>query len=103
MKIEVNEANFMKIFSIYRSINRSHWKTPGFDEVDKIIIEKGKYEFIAGPKENWTSKLEVKNIDNEYYVNFVINENNTSDKIKNDLIILKERFLTELKLVFENG
>ena len=103
MKIELNEANFMKIFSVYRSINRSHRKTPSFDEVNKIIIEKGNYEFIAGPKENWTSKLEFKNINNECYVDFVINENNTSLKIIKHLNELREKFLIELDLIYKDG
>ncbi len=103
MKIEFNEGNFMKIFGIYRSINKSHWKTPVFSEVKDSLIEKAKYEFVAGPKDNWTSKLEIIRDNEDYEVNFIINEKNSSDNIKNELKILNERFLSELNLMFKNG
>lgn len=103
MKIEFNEGNFVKIFGIYRSVNRSHWKTPKFNEIIYSMSEKDYFEFVAGPKENWTSKLRFTKIKHEYFVDFLINENNTSDKIKNDLITLREKFLSELKLVFKDG
>ena len=103
MLYKADNLDFTKVFEIYRNINRSHWKTPTLSDFESSIKEKGYFDFVAGPKENWTSKLVISKNNNFFEVDFIVNEENTSEKIIIDVKNLKEKFLSELNSIFKNG
>ena len=103
MQYKTNNLDFTKVFEIYRNINRSHWKTPTSRDIESSIKEGGYFEYVAGPKENWTSKLVIVKNNDFFEVDFVVNEENTSEKIIKDVKNLREKFLSELNSIFKNG
>lgn len=102
MEISFSEKNFNEVFAIYRSVNRSHWKIPIFSEVKDVLDQNNIYEFTSGPKDNWTSKLVIIKDNNKLKVDFLVNENSL-DKIKKEVLIMKQKFLNELNLKFKDG
>ena len=51
-----------KIFGLYRTITKSHWKDPVYAHVQESLNTTGRFEFVAGPLDAWATKFVVSQI-----------------------------------------
>lgn len=70
---DLTQEKIEELFTIFRMVNRSHWKTPTIALV-KMQLEKGRYEFKVGLGEQWTQKFVLEKKDGEIEVKLEINE-----------------------------
>ena len=55
----LDQERLSKVFGLYRTITKSHWKDPKIDDVNKSLEAKDRYEFITGPMDKWATKFVI--------------------------------------------
>ena len=47
------------VFSVYRTVTKSHWKPNPLEEVRAALEQQGRFERLAGTPENWSYRLVI--------------------------------------------
>ncbi|MBI1969386.1 hypothetical protein HYS48_01715 [Candidatus Woesearchaeota archaeon] len=84
-----DEKVFAEIFTLYRNINRCHWKIPDFAAVQESLEKEGVFAFHA--KGRWSSKLVFKKEGDSILLSFIPRQD-VPQKIKEKLAAMKEQF-----------
>ena len=74
MMHDLTQEKVDELFDIFRTVNRSHWKTPLLGMVKYQLQDKGRYEFKVGIQDNWTQKFVIEEQDKKIRVRMEINE-----------------------------
>jgi len=74
LKIEgITQEKIEELFTIFRMVNRSHWKTPTIALVN-MQLKKERYTFKVGLGDKWTQKFVLEKKDGKIEVKMEINE-----------------------------
>ena len=71
----LTQEKIEELFSLFRIVNRSHWKTPLLSLVKMQLESKGRYEFKVGLKDKWTQKFVVEKQNSHLNIKLELNEN----------------------------